>query len=443
MKRAPLVIFALACACGGAKPSPAATIAPIPSASAIPAAPRDPIATMWPIAEPEFLLRVDVAGARATALGSAVLPVAVSALLDGELGKNIPPAQARCIRDAVGAANEIVAGANREGSLWIVRWDPARLASPAACLDGWHTADVAGAREAWRDGDTFAAIASPGLLVSGTRALVEAAVRGDARDAHALDAVALRSHEYARGTFSSRGAHADASLVLTDALFALRVNGNVSEQLARNLASSFDADRARLQAELEKASPGVDGAALAHLMSAASLTRDGGVLHFAFELREPVKDQARDLGLAAALAVAGVQKYLLDSKEAEARSNLHAIARELAVWWEEEQPPPKPRHRTRLVSFPPVPKDVPRGTTYASTPDDWKPWSALRFEIDSPQRYQYEIRAARDGKAADIVAHGDLNGDGKPSTFALHVRIDPKTHQLVFDPKPTEVDPDE
>ncbi len=136
-----------------------------------------------------------------------------------------------------------------------------------------------------------------------------------------------------------------------------------------------------------------------------------------------------------------MHQYLAESKAVEARVTVREISRDLVAWWEEEPPPPHKR-RTKLVSFPAVPKDVPRGVAYASTPADWTAWAPLKFDMDAPQRYQYEIRAARDGQSAEIVARGDLNGDGKTSRFAIPVKVRKKDHTLEIGAMTT-TDPDE
>jgi hypothetical protein len=63
--------------------------------------------------------------------------------------------------------------------------------------------------------------------------------------------------------------------------------------------------------------------------------------------------------------------------------------------------------------------------------------------MTSPQYYQYEIKAAKDGKSADIIARGDLNGNGKPSVFVLHVQRRSTDNMMVVGPSITETDPDE
>jgi len=90
-----------------------------------------------------------------------------------------------------------------------------------------------------------------------------------------------------------------------------------------------------------------------------------------------------------------------DNKEAEARATVPVIARSIAAEWERELPPTKtPRPKKKLQSFPPIPQAVPRGTKYQPSEKEWATWSALKFEIDQPTYYQYEVRAAKDGESA-------------------------------------------
>jgi hypothetical protein len=45
-------------------------------------------------------------------------------------------------------------------------------------------------------------------------------------------------------------------------------------------------------------------------------------------------------------------------------------------------------------------------------------WSALPFRVEGLVAYQYEV-VLRDG-TFDVIARGDLNGDGVTSLFTLH-----------------------
>lgn len=441
MKCASLLLVAVCASvsCGGARPTPTATIAPIPSASAAPVV-HDPIARMWPIAKPDALVRVDVGGLLASPLGSRTILTGLKGVF-AELGDRIPATQVRCIEDALASAKDLVAGASSEGTFAIIRYDAARFASPRACLDPAEPVDVTGAREAWKSGKMVVAVASPGLVVAGAPALVDAALRGTGNDPRALASVALRAHEYARVAVLSADSPGEGSLLLTPSDLTVRGSADFPENVARLVETGFASSRTELPAAIAKLHTGVDTAAVTRLYDALSLKRTGNHLVFAFELREGVDEQARDLGVIAALMIAGERQYLLQSKEVEARVTVHEIGRDVAAYWEREDG--TPRSRKKLRSFPAVPKDVPRGTKYTSTAADWKAWAPLRFEMDTPQYYQYEIHAAKDGMSAEVIARGDLNGDGKTSSFKLPLHVERSDHSLVIAPTLVEVDPDE
>ena len=80
--------------------------------------------------------------------------------------------------------------------------------------------------------------------------------------------------------------------------------------------------------------------------------------------------------------------------------------------------------------MPAVPAAIPRGAKYQSSADDWKAWAPIQFKLEAPQYFQYEIVAAKDGKSADVLARGDLDGDGQSSLYRLRIQLDPKTGQI-------------
>ena len=142
------------------------------------------------------------------------------------------------------------------------------------------------------------------------------------------------------------------------------------------------------------------------MLSHVELTRSGGHLDAAFDLHEPPADQARDLGALAQSSVDALRKYMADARTSEARGTVRVIASDYAVLWEQDDA--KARAKRKLFSLPPVPKTVPRGSKYASQASDWKPWERIRFSMDEPQYYQYEVKAAPDGESATVIARGDL-----------------------------------
>src|SRR5262249_30172574 len=131
-------------------------------------------------------------------------------------------------------------------------------------------------------------------------------------------------------------------------------------------------------------------------------------------------------------AVASVRRYLAQAKLAEARAVTESIAKSYAEAVNVTPPPGKPMPKKKLVSLPAVPQTVPRGTRYQSAPGDWTAWDAIHFSMGGPQYYQYEVVAAKDGQSADVIARGDLNGDGKTSEIKRTIHVDPKTKQVVY-----------
>ena len=306
---------------------------------------------------------------------------------------------------------------------------------------GAQPTQIEGAREAWTVKSGVVAH-EPGILLAGRAATVKRALAQRSAPKVMPQELSLGPDEYvAWSAHVEDGIHAQGTVLASKDRFRIGVEAELPPPLA-----------ARVEKELRGVKamggiPGLEGAQrelVGKVLGAVELKRDGGHLEGAFDLREPPLDQARDLGSLAALGVFGVRKYLASAKSAEARNAVGQIAKDYAAWWEREELPARPKKTKKLASFPPVPKAVPRGTKYQSTPADWKLWAPLRFEMDMPQFYQYEVRAAKNGESAEIIARGDLNGDGKPSLFKVGLHVD-RAHgdQLVIDPSIAETDPEE
>jgi type IV pilus assembly protein PilA len=204
-------------------------------------------------------------------------------------------------------------------------------------------------------------------------------------------------------------------------------------------------DARMLELLLERAKR-VDGSAEAQaaksLLNAIEWERKDDHFDLRLNLVGAPSEQAYQLGMGAALAIYGVRRYLANAKRAEAYNTLGQIGKDYATWWERERASGK-RAREKLLSFPAVPADVPAAKKYQSQASDWKAWEPIRFSFVDPQYYQYEVRAAKDGESAEIIARGDLDGDGKLSTFTLPMRLDKKSRELTLGPQIQETDPDE
>lgn len=151
------------------------------------------------------------------------------------------------------------------------------------------------------------------------------------------------------------------------------------------------------------------------------------------------------IGVLAALAIYGVNKYLASSKTAEAKNTIGEISRLATAAYERET------YNNELLadgansatamhvlckSAAVVPVAVPKGTKYQpstqdnadfNTGDNVTGWKCLKFEMTQPIYYQYTYMAGggyitpNSGATAtgfEVGAQGDLNGNGVNSLFA-------------------------
>jgi hypothetical protein len=159
---------------------------------------------------------------------------------------------------------------------------------------------------------------------------------------------------------------------------------------------------------------------------------DGGL---GFSLRADLSA----IGVASALGIYGVNRYLKSAKTTEAKLNIGRITRGAIEAYELERDP-GPNLHMLCKSAVAVPSEVPSGRKYVpsaeagrdfQTGDRTTGWRCLRFSTDTPTYYQYEYRAggnykgpARGGpdpgpNGFEVSAEGDLDGDGKTSLFTL------------------------
>jgi len=360
--------------------------------------------------------------------------VAQAALALG--GDSLSPRQKDCVNQLLVAAREVAAGARGDQRLLILRFEPSAMTAPGACLraaEAVHRIELSGADEAYADDESVFALL-PGLLLLGSKPEVLAALSGPPGtwppelglvDDQYLTWTGVIEQRPIRGALS---ASAERFQVAGEATMRDEDEARVAEKLASGQ---------RLDARITQLPPEV-AATARRLVEAWHVTRRGRDLVAVFELREPPVDQARDIGVMAALAIGSLREYLTAAKISEARSAVAQIAGDYVAAW--DATPPAKR---RLVSLPPVPREVPRGRKVQSAPSDWKAWAPIHFSISDPQYYQYQVVAAKDGQSVEIVARGDLDGDGKSSRFSLRLVVDRKTRELRIEPNVQEVDPAE
>jgi type IV pilus assembly protein PilA len=147
------------------------------------------------------------------------------------------------------------------------------------------------------------------------------------------------------------------------------------------------------------------------------------------------------IGILAMLAAYGVRKYIAMSKTTEARNALGRIGNAAIISYEDDEfmanatmTPGSSTGLTRQLcdnASQSVPSDISavRGKKYQSTVADWSVdaagnsgFACLKFTIDQPQYFLYTYAVSgtvHPGDSFTATAHGDLNGDGVQSTFAL------------------------
>jgi type IV pilus assembly protein PilA len=164
------------------------------------------------------------------------------------------------------------------------------------------------------------------------------------------------------------------------------------------------------------------------------------------------------VGILAVLAIYGVRKYIANAKTTEARNSLGQIAKDAAAAVEREKGNGAiiaPQGTSTLMrafcgNAAPVPLNfIPQGQKYQSQVADWSGdstsgWSCLKFSLEEPQYYEYEYSAANTSPTNGgftAMAHGDLNGDTKTSTFTVFGSA--QSGAVAISPNIAETDPEE
>jgi len=163
------------------------------------------------------------------------------------------------------------------------------------------------------------------------------------------------------------------------------------------------------------------------------------------------------VGVLAALAIYGVQRYIANAKTAEAKNSLGQMSKDAQSAFAREHmsasapldPGGSAKVSNRLcVSGPAVPTDIPKAEKIQSDPAAWTDgWKCLRFSMNEPQyyRYTYESDATDDGQTPGTkftaLAEGDLDGDTNPSSFTIEGKV--TDGNLFVSPTIAETDPEE
>jgi hypothetical protein len=141
-------------------------------------------------------------------------------------------------------------------------------------------------------------------------------------------------------------------------------------------------------------------------------------------------------GMLVALTTESVGKYALSAKTAEARDYVMRIALALSDHARAQRAPKTPFP----TSAPASPAVVPgKQAVDAQGAFQHPSWKAIGFEPRGPVFYSYQFVTARDGKSVEVIAAGDLDGDGKQSKYSVKVSMDGKEPRI--DPELVRQDP--
>ena len=352
-----------------------------------------------------------------------------------------------CAARFVANAREIAVGGDGGplgGSLFTVRFAAGTAHDTLHVCDAsargeHHVITLPGTDEAIDTGDGGMVVRRGDVLVSGDPAAIKLLLAAPAQPWPTFltpgpDGVLVAKG--GQGASTGQGTltvNATKLLASADLTFSDEASARTVGQTATQILGS--AEEAPVDDPAEKAS-------IVRVLHAFHVEQKGRTLSATFDLEEGTTQQAADVAKVIGIAVYAVRQYIVRSKKVEALFVLRQLGKSYTDVF--EAPPSKGHPRpTRLHSFPAVPKEVPHGVRYASSAAEWAPWKELNFEMSEPQFFQYEIKAAKDGKSADLIARGDLDGDGKTSELKLHVTLDPKTHTLTVPVAPTETDGNE
>lgn len=171
------------------------------------------------------------------------------------------------------------------------------------------------------------------------------------------------------------------------------------------------------------------------------------------------------VGVLAALAIYGVNKYVKNAKTTEARASVARIAKDATTAYSRPKMAgdvmaPGDSTASSVMLCKSAAAKVPAaaaaiaGSKYQSQASEWNAgaadtgWACLRFSMTDPQYYMYGYTATVAGGAGDVFtasAEGDLDGDGTLSSFSLRGEVSPAANdlELLVSPNIIETNPDE
>jgi len=418
-----LVVLGLV-ACSKPVPAPVAPVAKrevrVPTVVAAPRqTPSQAVLSRWNApASPDVTGYGDLGALFQTELFRELVPGLI-VLTEAEL----QPQAGDCIQQWAGAVREVVFAANQQGGLAVISYNEGALKTPVrTCIEtlfALKPIEVANAKFAYAIDESVLAV-GPGVLLVGDRTMVERglASKGPGEWPNTL-ALAKDQQLAFAGSITEDRLPVEGYLSVSNEHFVVHTEVTFPSIESANVAAASMAS-IRLQQDLPGRTPQM--IAISELIGQNLFVEQTG-RKVAFEVRlvgDP-KVLAARLGVGAAKVIYWVRKYIDEAKVAEARTVTRKIARHLIE-----------AKLNKLTSFPAVPAkfDAVKGKKYQSAPADWSQWQTIQFSIEEPQYFQYHVEAAKGGKAATVIAEGDLDGNGRRLRLSLGIELDPKTNTL-------------
>jgi len=276
--------------------------------------------------------------------------------------------------------------------------------------------------------NSLAMVVEGGVLLFGTESLVARVLQASPMPPAARAELGLRDTDVGRIEASGDRVPASMRAVIArvtatnddlSATVRMRTGGEKDAMaLGTELTRSVEFAKAKL-----KKDGATEGAAIAE---SVRISLEGEDVVATLGTKGDAVAQTKYLANLVTVAQEQVRTYVRETMMVEARNVVTTVARRIVSESEREIGPKGKTLGECPASAPRVPKTTPKGEAYQSASSDWEQggWKAVRFSLDMPQRYAYEIVTAKNKKSCKVIAHGDLDGNGRESTFELEVKFD-------------------
>jgi hypothetical protein len=193
-----------------------------------------------------------------------------------------------------------------------------------------------------------------------------------------------------------------------------------SPEAAARVAGDLTRGIAQAKSELSNQSDSPELAQVLAMLDEVKVEQQGASVSAKLTL-DKARAESFFSGVLVALAKEGAGRYAAAAKTAEARDNVMRIALGLSDYARAHKPPKRPFPASAPLSPGILPGKRPQD---ASGSFAHPSWTAIAFKPEGPVYYSYEFVTAQDGRSVEVIARGDLDGDGKQSKFAVRVSVE-------------------